>query len=88
MATRSFENTAAWKRARKATMERDGHRCVACGSEDDLTVDHIIPIIKGGEPTDESNLRTLCRPCNLRKGTNDVVRVNWTDPAWTHVFRS
>ncbi|MEV7770474.1 HNH endonuclease [Kitasatospora sp. NPDC086791] len=46
---------------------RDGHRCVTCGATDDLTLDHIHPRSLAGSDRDE-NLRTLCRPCNSRKG--------------------
>lgn len=45
---------------------RDGHKCVRCGSTDRLTVDHIIPIVRGGT-NDEANLQTLCGPCNSGK---------------------
>lgn len=52
---------------REAIYERDGRACLNCGSADDLTLDHIWPRSLGG--TDEvSNLQTLCRPCNSRKG--------------------
>lgn len=47
--------------------ERDGWRCLECGSEDNLTLDHIKPWIRNG-PDTEDNLRTLCGPCNSRKG--------------------
>lgn len=48
-------------------LARDGIRCVRCGSEDNLHVDHIDPWSKGGKTVLE-NLQTLCRPCNSRKG--------------------
>lgn len=32
-----------------------------------LSIDHIVPKSKGGTH-DETNLRTLCTPCNTRKG--------------------
>ncbi|MHB8398591.1 MAG: HNH endonuclease [Candidatus Limnocylindrales bacterium] len=35
----------------------------------DLTVDHVIPIERGGAPFDERNTEVLCRGCNARKGT-------------------
>lgn len=50
---------------------RDGFRCVKCGNEDDLTIDHIHPVCYGG--TNEIfNLQTLCRKCNMEKGTDLV----------------
>lgn len=52
---------------RKAVYERDLYRCKHCGTHLDLSVDHIVPESKGGA-TDLSNLQTLCRPCNSRKG--------------------
>lgn len=52
---------------RKAIFERDGFRCKHCGTPDDLTVDHIIPVTAGGLSFDE-NLQTLCRSCNSKKG--------------------
>lgn len=52
---------------RERIYERDGYRCVECGSEDDLTLDHIHPRSLAGNDSD-ANLRTLCRPCNSRKG--------------------
>lgn len=47
---------------------RDNYTCRHCSRRDRLTVDHIIPESRGGE-TVLSNLQTLCRPCNSRKGT-------------------
>lgn len=46
---------------------RDGHKCVHCGTENGLTLDHIVPWSAGGSD-DESNLQTLCQSCNSRKG--------------------
>ena len=54
-------------RVRNAVFERDNHRCKYCGRTDDLEVDHIIPIAKGGKTTMD-NLQTLCHDCNKRKG--------------------
>lgn len=46
---------------------RDGFCCRLCKATENLTVDHIIPKSLGG--TDEmGNLRTLCQPCNGKRG--------------------
>jgi 5-methylcytosine-specific restriction endonuclease McrA len=47
--------------------DRDDWRCVTCGTHKNLTVDHIIPVSKGGTD-DLDNLQTMCGPCNSRKG--------------------
>lgn len=59
---------------RQEKFERDGYTCVNCGSteKESLEIDHIMPISKGGK-TEPSNLQTLCRNCNIRKG-NDIDR--------------
>lgn len=52
---------------RREVMDRDGHRCLDCGSTKHLSLDHIVPFSHGGPDTVE-NLRVLCRPCNSRRG--------------------
>ena len=53
---------------RFAIYARDGYRCKICGRKrDDLEVDHIWPIAKGGK-SKKDNLQTLCHRCNVRKG--------------------
>jgi 5-methylcytosine-specific restriction endonuclease McrA len=47
---------------RAAIFERDGYACEMCGSACDLTVDHIVPVARGGRD-DSDNLRTLCGAC-------------------------
>ena len=54
-------------RMRFAVYNRDGNRCVRCGSRYNLEIDHIVPIAKGGK-TEYSNLQTLCHRCNVKKG--------------------
>lgn len=41
--------------------------CQSCGTDQDLTGDHIKPIGQGGANV-ISNLQLLCRACNGRKG--------------------
>ena len=45
----------------------DGERCANCGMTENLVVDHILPIAKGGL-SEIDNLQLLCRECNRIKG--------------------
>jgi len=45
---------------------RDDYRCVQCRAGEDLTIDHIISIYRGGTD-DDDNLQTLCNRCNAGK---------------------
>lgn len=50
---------------RRLVLERD-KCCLSCGTTEDLTIDHIIPVSLDG--TNEiTNLQVLCRRCNGRK---------------------
>lgn len=61
----SKENLAPAVRA--AVFARDGKVCRDCGSVEDITIDHVRPVARGGN--DElTNLQVLCRACNSRKG--------------------
>jgi hypothetical protein len=54
------------KEVRKAVFDREGGRCVECGSTFDLQYDHILPFALGGATTVE-NLQLLCSTCNQEK---------------------
>jgi len=42
--------------------------CVFCGATERLSVDHIIPLVKGGR-NNLSNMQILCISCNSKKGS-------------------
>lgn len=62
-------------------LERFDYRCLDCGANGrkdvKLTLDHIIPISKGG-PNLISNAQPLCKSCNSRKHTKTIdFRMAW-----------
>lgn len=50
---------------------RDGEVCKNCGAMEDLTIDHVTPLSKGGS-TELHNLQFLCNDCNNKKGSTDI----------------
>jgi 5-methylcytosine-specific restriction endonuclease McrA len=52
--------------SKKNIMTRDNYTCAYCGSNEELTIDHIIPICQGGKSTFE-NCVTACFSCNNAK---------------------
>lgn len=59
---------------RARIFDRDGHICTTCGSENNLSIDHVLPVSMGGDSSD-NNLQTLCFSCNSSKSNKiDGVR--------------
>lgn len=75
-----------WEKAR-ATVLRNQIYCSWCGDPVDHTlkapdplspsVDHIIPLSRGGDPYDLANLALQHLGCNSRKGNTGTVEI-WT----------
>jgi 5-methylcytosine-specific restriction endonuclease McrA len=47
--------------------------CVACGSRENITADHVIPIILGGSHS-IGNLQPMCMSCNTSKGSRLMIQ--------------
>ncbi|WKK23045.1 HNH endonuclease signature motif containing protein [Streptomyces olivoreticuli] len=65
---RNRPGDAASRRSR--ALARDRFACQRCGSRQQLEVDHIRPVARGGTWALE-NLRTLCKPCHRNKTSED-----------------
>lgn len=50
-----------------AARERYSNCCVYCGEARSLTIDHVVPLAKGGRD-EPSNIVPACKPCNSSKG--------------------
>ncbi|KAI3879045.1 hypothetical protein MKW92_014036 [Papaver armeniacum] len=61
--------------SRKNILFRDVFMCQYCSSRESLTIDHVLPISRGGEWTWE-NLVTACVKCNSKKGHKTMEEAN------------
>lgn len=56
---------------RKYVFDRDDGQCQHCGATQNLELDHIIPLSRGGLNT-EKNLQVLCTPCIRSKVSRSI----------------
>lgn len=49
-------------------LERDKWKCQKCGARENIEMDHIQPLSRGGQNL-KANLRVLCKSCNRKNGT-------------------
>jgi len=57
---------------------RDGFKCLSCYVVENIALNHIIPLAKGGANSKE-NLQTLCQACAFKKG-DDIVDFRQSNP--------
>lgn len=60
---------------RHRVFKRDEYQCVYCGSQKELTIDHVLPRSRGGKNT-WTNLVTCCSKCNHKKGNKTPEEAN------------
>lgn len=57
---------------------RANNICLKCGLKKKLTVDHVLPLIKGGTNRIE-NIQPLCKPCNSSKNKKEIDYRPWLE---------
>jgi 5-methylcytosine-specific restriction endonuclease McrA len=70
---RELRNSQWWKR------KRSGGVCYFCGGKfppKELTMDHIVPLIRGGKST-KGNIVPCCKECNSKK--KNMLPVEWEE---------
>ncbi len=77
--TSSSEAKRLWRRKIK---ERWGYQCAYCGSDNDITIDHVIARSKGGKDITE-NMVSCCHSCNQSK-----AHTPWEDWYFSQEFFS
>ena len=60
---------------RREVLRRDNHTCQYCGSNKHLTLDHVIPVSRGGQHKWD-NVVTACEKCNQRKSNRTPEDAN------------
>jgi 5-methylcytosine-specific restriction endonuclease McrA len=68
--TKDDENHISLK-SWKDILERNGNRCTDCGTTENITIDHIHPISRGGK-NNKNNIQPLCRKCNSTKSAKII----------------
>ncbi|KAI3688063.1 hypothetical protein L1987_81769 [Smallanthus sonchifolius] len=61
--------------SRKNILARDNFSCQYCSSTTNLTIDHVLPMSRGGE-WEWENLVTACLSCNSKKGQKTPEEAN------------
>lgn len=72
-----------WKGLTRWLMNNGYENCQLCGTNENLSFDHIVPASYGGQTVRE-NLAILCRKCNENKGNNYLTLnyIEWPRPSF------
>lgn len=73
MAWEKGHNTSpTWKRLRRRAERELDYRCVVCGAEDNLELDHILNTKRGGTDTLD-NVQWMCAPHHRQKTQREAT---------------
>lgn len=63
--------------SRRNILLRDRFVCQYCGAREDLTMDHVKPVSRGGGFS-WTNCVTACHSCNSKKGNRTLKKMGWS----------
>lgn len=72
-----IKNISCHKIRKRIIRQRDQYTCIYCGASSNLSLDHIIPLSKGGGKINIHNIVTSCVPCNALRSNTSIEE--WVD---------
>lgn len=84
--TSDFRSHTKYRKLRRRIFAREKGLCRQCREQGRTTaatqLDHIVPVFKGGDKYEESNLQPLCDDCHddkteIDKGRDPVEKAQW-----------
>jgi 5-methylcytosine-specific restriction endonuclease McrA len=78
-------HTARWRKLAQLIYERDGRECVACQTDENLSIDHIEPVSETDieQWFNPDNMQVMCMPCNRKKSNKTTGQTaDWWNPTW------
>lgn len=76
----SRQTSTAWRKLNAEHLDGETLCVAGCGRVA-TTGDHVTPVARGGEDT-EDNYAPMCASCNSRKGTGPMPRQSYLAPQW------
>ena len=70
----AFNDGTITLKAWLSVLDKFDNKCVYCGSDKNITMDHVMPLVRGGEHSIK-NVVPACKPCNSKK--NDRLPDVW-----------
>jgi len=83
----SMKGWPLWRAMTRWLMNNGFEICQLCGTRENLSFDHIIPISQGGT-TVRHNLAILCKPCNESKANTfmELEPIQWPRPSLEQIM--
>ncbi len=72
----NYEREPIPQKVKDLVWNRDGGKCVICGTNEHIEFDHIVPVVRGGKST-YRNLQLLCEYHNAQKNAKSMDEMDW-----------